>query len=214
MLHPVIALDGPAASGKSTVARQLAARLRFVYVDTGSMYRTFAWAALEKGIDPSSRPAVMELIRTAGFSARVENGGIVLQALGTDPTPHIREKRINDTVSVIAAIPELREYLVNEQRKLRLSHPLVMEGRDIGTVVFPDTPYKFFLDADPAIRDQRRRAQGEADSLAKRDELDRARASAPLIRAADAERIDSGALDAARIVELILDRARSLGLAC
>jgi cytidylate kinase len=199
MLHPVIAIDGPAASGKSTVARLIAQKLNFVYVDTGAMYRTYAWLALDKKIDPSSRQAVKDLIRQVRLECPVSWKQLSLRVDGIDPTPHIRSDEVNQTVSKIASIPELREFLVIEQRKLRNDHPLVMEGRDIGTVVFTDTPHKFFLDADPEVRNQRRQKQGQADTVSNRDQLDRSRSVAPLIKAADAMLVDATHDDAETI---------------
>jgi len=210
-MNTVIAIDGPAASGKSTVARLLAQRLGFLYVDTGAMYRTFAWLALEKGIDPASRPEVKGLIEETDFQAIEENSAVALRVNGVDPTPHIRQESVNSAVSAIAAIPELREFLVNEQRKLRTLFRLVMEGRDIGTVVFTDTPHKYFIDADPEVRAQRRQAEGQTDATAQRDEADRNRASAPLTRAADARLIDSTHLSAEAIADQILEEIREAG---
>lgn len=212
MLHPVIAIDGPAASGKSTVARLVARRLAFIYMDTGAMYRAFAWLALQHKIDPASRPAVRRLIESVNSQTRVTDHHVTLLLNGQDPSPHIRSPDVNRTVSPIAAIPELREHLVIRQRMVRTSHPLVVEGRDIGTVVFPDTPFKFFLDADPALRQQRRVGQGQIDSLSDRDLRDQSRGIAPLIRAADALLIDSGSADAETIATRIIDLSRARGL--
>lgn len=210
MLHPVIAIDGPAASGKSTVARLIAQKLNFVYVDTGAMYRTYAWLALEKKFDPSSRSEIKSLIQQTNLELTVSWKKLTLLVNGADPTPHIRSELINQTVSKIASIPELREHLVIAQRKLRNEHPLVMEGRDIGTVVFTDTPHKFFLDADPLVRDQRRQQQGQIDTLAQRDEIDRNRTVAPLIKAADALLIDAtydtAEIIAERVYKLLQER--------
>lgn len=213
MLHPVIAIDGPAASGKSTVARLVAQRLHFIYMDTGAMYRAFAWLALQHQIEPTSRPAVRQLIASIRSETRVADGQVTLLLNGTDPTPHLRSAEVNQTVSPIAAIPELREHLVIRQRMVRTEYPLVVEGRDIGTVVFPDTPYKFFLDADPAVRQQRRAIQGQIDALSDRDQRDQARSVAPLIRAADAVLLDSGIEDAEAIASRILEISRARGLA-
>jgi cytidylate kinase len=212
ILNPVIAIDGPAASGKSTVARLVAANLGFVYVDTGAMYRAFAWAALEKNIDPSDRSAVKNLIATSGFRIHFDRDSVRLEILGTDPAPHIRGERINATVSHIASIPELREFLVIRQRELRNHQPLVMEGRDIGTVVFTDTPNKFFIDADPTVRAERRKGEGQSDATARRDALDRARAVAPLTCAADAHKLDSTHDNAQVIADKILAFLRERGI--
>lgn len=212
MLNPVVAIDGPAASGKSTVARKLAEKLSFVYVDTGAMYRAYAWLALERGVPPSDRAAVREMIEAVVCSLDIVNGAVRMRLDGQDPAPFIREERINAAVSPIAAIPELREKLVIEQRKLRNLSPLVMEGRDIGTVVFTDTVFKFFLDADPVIRAQRRQLQGQSDAIGKRDQQDQSRAVAPLTRAADAVLVDATYDDAETIVGKVLGICRDKGL--
>jgi cytidylate kinase len=212
MLHPVIAIDGPAASGKSTVSRHVAKRIGFVYVDTGAMYRALTWRALDRGIDTKSREAMRQLVADCNFEGIIGNGLLSLRIDGQDPVPHIRSEQINANVSAVSAVPEVREFLVIRQRQLRLQAPLVVEGRDIGTVVFPDTLYKFFLDADPEVRAQRRAQEGQVDALAKRDAQDRSRQVAPLIRAADAELIDSGSMGAEAIADLIVRRSREKGL--
>ncbi|MGF1678673.1 MAG: (d)CMP kinase [Candidatus Methylacidiphilales bacterium] len=211
-MNTVIAIDGPAASGKSTVARLLAKELRFLYVDTGAMYRTFAWLSMEEGVDPSSRSGVKSLIQRTLFETPDIDGHAALRVNGIDPAPHIRSESVNAVVSVIASIPELREFLVNAQRALRDTHCLVMEGRDIGTVVFTDTPHKYFIDADPEVRAQRRKQEGQNDATGERDRLDRSRASAPLIKAADARLIDSTHQDPRVIVDSILGELRTSGL--
>lgn len=214
MMHLVLALDGPAASGKSTISRRLADELKFVYVDTGAMYRAFTWIALEKGIDIASREAVARLADDIPFETTIDPATRKLTLLidGKDPGTHIRGEKVNSNVSKVASVPELREYLVIRQRQLRNEAPLVMEGRDIGTVVFTDTPFKFFLDADPAVREQRRQAEGGQDTLSQRDRMDRSRVVAPLIRAADAELIDTGGHSVEELVQMILKRCDELGL--
>ncbi|NJK92833.1 MAG: hypothetical protein HC904_14040 [Blastochloris sp.] len=152
-------------------------------------------------MNPGSRAEVKKLLQEVRFEALVSWKQLTLQVDGCDPAPHIRSEAINQSVSQIASIPELREFLVIEQRKLRNHHPLVMEGRDIGTVVFTDTPHKFFLDADPEIRNQRRQLQGQADTVGQRDQLDRNRSVSPLIKAADALPIDATYDDAETIAQ-------------
>lgn len=212
ILNPVIAIDGPAASGKSTVARLVAQSLQFVYVDTGAMYRSYAWFALEEKCDPSDREAVKALIARSNFETLFTDGALELRLNGIDPTTHIRADRINAVVSQIASIPELREFLVIRQRELRNRKPLVMEGRDIGTVVFTDTPHKYFIDADPAVRDARRKNQGQNDALAQRDAQDRGRRVAPLTMAADAKLIDSTHIPADEIARMIVEELKVRGI--
>jgi len=209
MLHPVICIDGPAASGKSTVARLVAKDLGFVYVDTGAMYRAFTFLTLEAGHDPTSRERIRQLLAKVDFHAEIRNGEIALREGKRDLTPFTRLPEVNAAVSPVSALPELREYLVNVQRKLRLSAPLVMEGRDIGTVVCSDSPHKFFIDACPTVRAERRPKQGERDNLAARDKQDSSRAAAPLIRAADAVPLDSGTADARSLADLIVSRVKA-----
>ncbi|MEO0453835.1 MAG: 3-phosphoshikimate 1-carboxyvinyltransferase [Verrucomicrobiota bacterium] len=211
-MNTAIAIDGPAASGKSTVARLLAKKLNFIYVDTGAMYRTFAWLAQEKGIDASDRGAIKELIDETECEATIEDGTIRLLVNGVSPGEEIRGDAVNQIVSKVAAVPELREYLVNIQRSIRLDHPVVMEGRDIGTVVFTDTKHKYFIDADEKVRQARREAQGQLDLLSQRDKEDRTRAAAPLTKAADAQTIDSTDLSPEEIVDQILEEIKEHGL--
>ncbi|NBR71519.1 MAG: (d)CMP kinase [Proteobacteria bacterium] len=209
MLHPVICLDGPAASGKSTVARLVAHDLGYVYVDTGAMYRAFTFLTLEAGHDPASRTRLKQLLEKVDFHAEIQNGEITLREGTRDLAPHTRLPEVNAAVSIVSALPELREYLVNLQRKLRLSAPLVMEGRDIGTVVCSDSPFKYFIDACPTVRAERRRKQGEKDNLAARDKIDSSRAAAPLLRAADAVLLDSGENDARALADRIVREVRA-----
>jgi len=209
MLHSVICIDGPAASGKSTVARLVARDLGYVYVDTGAMYRAFTFLTLDAGHDPASRSRMKELLAKVDFHADIQNGEIALREGTRDLAPHIRLPEVNAAVSIVSALPELREHLVNLQRKLRLSAPLVMEGRDIGTVVCSDSPFKYFIDACPKVRAERRRKQGEKDNLAARDKLDSSRAAAPLLRAADAILLDSGENDARALADRIVREVRA-----
>ena len=209
MLHPVICIDGPAASGKSTVARLVAHDLHYVYVDTGAMYRAFTFLTLEAGHDPSSRSRMKQLLEKVDFHAEIAGQEIALRQGKRDLGPHTRLPEVNAAVSPVSALPELREYLVNLQRRLRLSAPLVMEGRDIGTVVCSDSPFKYFIDACPTVRAERRKKQGEKDNLAARDKLDSSRSAAPLLRAADAQLLDSGKNDARSLADQIIRDVRT-----
>jgi cytidylate kinase len=208
MLHPVICIDGPAASGKSTVARLVAHDLGYTYIDTGAMYRAFTFLTLEAGHDPASRPRIKQLLEKVDFHAEIQNREITLREANRDLGPHTRLPEVNAAVSIVSTLPELREYLVNLQRKLRLSAPLVMEGRDIGTVVCSDSPFKYFIDACPTVRAERRRKQGEKDNLAARDKIDSSRSAAPLLRAADATLLDSGKNDARSLADQIVQEVR------
>ena len=209
MLYPVICIDGPAASGKSTVAKLVAHDLGYTYVDTGAMYRAFTFLTLEAGHDPASRPRMQQLLGKVDFHAEIQNRVITLREGNRDLAPHTRLPEVNAAVSIVSTLPELREYLVNLQRKLRLSAPLVMEGRDIGTVVCSDSPFKYFIDACPNLRAERRRQQGEKDNLAVRDKIDSSRSAAPLLQAADAILLDSGKNDARSLADQIVQEVRS-----
>ena len=135
--HPVIAVDGTAASGKSTFSRQLAQRLGFVYVNTGAMYRGVTWYLQQKDIPLGDARAVEQEVLAARIQTRLENGELVFRVAGIDPLPHVRESKVNEGVSLVAQVSAVRELLVAEQQKLAQDAPLVMEGRDIGSVVFP-----------------------------------------------------------------------------
>lgn len=211
-MHPVIAIDGPAASGKSTVARQVAARLGFTYVNTGSMYRGVTWWLLEKNVDVANPAAVETAVEQAKIECWVKDGETFFRLDGIDPLPHVRDARVNDKVSRVATVQKVRRLLVEKQQALAEQSPLVMEGRDIGTVVFPQAPCKIFIDADPVVREQRREQQGEADAIAKRDKDDRTRASSPLARADDAFLIDSSYLGVREVVDQALEEIQRRGI--
>jgi CMP/dCMP kinase len=172
---PIIAIDGPAGSGKSTVSRALARRLGIDRLDTGAMYRAVAWAALDQDIDPGDQPAVAELARTIGISV-----GDQVEVDGTDVTEAIRGPEVSGAVSVVAANPAVRSVLVQRQRRWVAERGGgVVEGRDIGSVVFPDAKVKIFLTASPDER-ARRRPEEDQQALSRRDRLDSTRAVSPL----------------------------------
>lgn len=211
--YPVIAIDGTAASGKSTFARQLAQRLGYSYVNTGAMYRGVTWYLLEKNIPLSETESVASALEAAGVRTALQDGELVFLIAGIDPLPHVREARVNEAVSIVAQISSIRKLLVTEQQNLATQAPLVMEGRDIGTVVFPQTPYKFFLDADAEVRAMRRSQQGENDIILKRDVLDQQRQDSPLACAPDALRLDSGHASVEELVAMALKHLVAHGLA-
>lgn len=206
--HKVIAIDGPAASGKSTVARLLARRLGFVYVNTGAMYRAVTWLALRHGINPTDASAVVALLDTTPMEFGVADNESTIRMEGVDPTPFLNAPDIAASVSAIAAIPKVREVLVAWQREYVRDQDLVMEGRDIGSVVFPGTPHKAYIDASEEVRAQRRAAQGIHDDLAARDKTDSSRSAAPLKIADGAEVIDSTCLTIEGVVEEVVQRLR------
>jgi cytidylate kinase len=212
LIHPVIAIDGTAASGKSTFSRQLAQRLGYVYVNTGAMYRGVTWYLQQRNIPLRDAEAVARVVQTAGIETRIHEGEFVFRIAGLDPLPHVREGRVNEGVSLVAQIAAVRKLLVAEQQRLAGQAPLVMEGRDIGTVVFPQTPYKFYLDANAEVRALRRSRQGENDVIQQRDSLDQQRATSPLTRAPDALCLDSGHASVEELVAIALQHLVSCGL--
>jgi len=208
--HLVIAIDGPAASGKSSVARALARKLGLVYVNSGAMYRAFTWHVLEKKIDPRDTPAVLTLLQSVDFQCGLNGCESSLLIEGVDPESHLSDAAVNENVSIIASIPEVREYLVAKQREYALDHDLVMEGRDIGSVVFPETKWKFYVDASPEVRAARRAKQGFLDEIITRDKRDSSRTASPLMIAKDAQVIDSSHLTIDGVVEEISGRLKAI----
>jgi CMP/dCMP kinase len=212
----VIAIDGPAASGKSTVARLVAARLGGYYISTGEMYRALAWELLRRGVDPAADPAgVAALLPQLKLHCELRDGRPELVLNGERvPAEAVRAPEIAAAASVAAAIPAVRAWLLERQRDTARLGLVVLEGRDIGTVVFPDTPHKFFITARSETRAQRRLAQaGEtapgatvasvAAEIAERDRRDATRAIAPLRPAADAVIIETDSLTAEAVAARI-----------
>jgi cytidylate kinase len=209
----VIAIDGPAASGKSSVAKLLAAQLNFSYVNSGLLYRTTAWLSHIRRINPNFGDRVWDALRSAQFECGLAEKELSIRIDGIDPEAHLKEEVVNRTVSIVAMIPEVREFLSNHIRKFSVLDNVVVEGRDIGSVVFPDTPFKFYIDAKPEVRAHRRAAQGLKDSPAHRDRIDSSRRSSPLVIAEDAEVIDTSTLTIDRVVREIVLGLRRKGLA-
>ena len=208
----VIAIDGPAGAGKSTIARAVAARLGFAYIDTGAMYRAVALWAVRAGIDLNDPLKLEQLAQQAVIDFEAENSRVLLNH--EDVTTAIREPGISDAASKVAAVPGVRRAMRDEQRRIGATQSVVMEGRDIGTVVFPDADVKVYLDADPNVRAARRAAELSADAgaiakeMAERDSRDRTRAEAPLVQAPDAEYLDSTKLTPQEVEEAILKLVR------
>jgi cytidylate kinase len=209
----IIAIDGPSGAGKGTVARAVAARLGYRHVDTGAMYRAVAWSALRQGVDPAVEEAVVDVARRA----RIEVGDGVARVDGVDVAEAIRTPEIDAAASAVARQPRVREILIRQQREMGRDGSVVMEGRDIGTVVFPHADLKLYLDASPEER-ARRRAQDPqhaagrsgtaiaevATALEARDRSDRTRAASPLMRAADAIEIDTTALNVEGVIDEVM----------
>ncbi len=217
----IVAIDGPAGAGKSTVARDLARRLGYVYVDTGAMYRVVGLLAREARVDPADARRLGEIARDVDlrFEVRPDGGQSVL-ADGRDVTRAIRGQEIGQWASRVSAQGPVRERLVALQRKLGSEGGVVLEGRDIGTVVFPDAELKFFLDASTEERGARRwrelGSRGEAAALddivadiEERDRRDQSRAHSPLRPADDAERVDTTGRTAEQVLEHLVARCRA-----
>jgi cytidylate kinase len=215
----IIAIDGPVGSGKSTVARRVAQVLDYVYVDTGAMYRAVALKATRKSVSLDATDDLITLAGDTRVELRAQNGTQRVLLDGEDVTLTIRRPEISQAASQVATIPGVRHVLVTEQRRAGHKGGVVMEGRDIGTVVFPDAELKIFLTASPEIRAERRwrehQQKDEAIDLAKtleeireRDRRDRERATSPLVQASDAVVVDSSAMDAEEVARLIVMLAR------
>ena len=218
----VIAVDGPAGAGKSSASRGLATRLGWAHLDTGAMYRAVGVLAAERGIALDDAAALAELVAALSFGVAPQGAGLLVD--GRDLSEAIRRPAAGELASRVSTQPVVRERLVAEQRALGAARPVVMEGRDIGTVVFPDAPLKFYLTAEPAARAARRaaelRARGEtvdedalARELAERDRRDAGRAHSPLRAAADAVVIDTTPLPLDAVIDLMERIARGSTIA-
>ena len=210
--HRVIAIDGPAASGKSSVARELAQHLGFFYVNSGAMYRAITWHVLQYGVNPDDPARIAQTVDSARITCDLENNQSRILIDEVDPTDHLYDDRVNEGVSRVSSVPRVREILVAKMRGYARDHDLVMEGRDIGSAVFPDTPYKFYIDASPEVRLRRRAAQGQRDEIAARDRADSSRRASPLTIAEDACVIDSSNLTIEGVVAEIIRRLKVKGL--
>jgi CMP/dCMP kinase len=215
----IIAIDGPAGAGKSSLAKRVAARLGFLYINSGAMYRAVALWALRLGVSMSDMHRLEQLAREATIELTKDNH-VFLN--GEDITEAIRDPQVSDAASKVSAIPAVRRALLPVQRAMAQQNSVVMEGRDIGSVVFPDAQVKIFLDAHPAERARRRALEiqgqrGSADfeaiagELRERDERDRRRSEAPLVQAPDAELVDTTglSLDDVEAIVLRIVRART-----
>ncbi len=212
MNHVVVAIDGPAASGKSTVARTLARRLNFIYVNSGAMYRAVTWHLRQQHAESADAAAVRAAIPLMNFQCGLSGAVSTITINGIDPSPHLCEDDVNQYVSGVSSIPEVRSLLVERQREYARDHDVVMEGRDIGSVVFPNTPYKFYVDASPEVRALRRSRQGQHDEIKMRDRFDSSRRTSPLVIAEDAHVIDSSHLTIDGVVGEIIGRLKLKGL--
>jgi cytidylate kinase len=219
MMGKAIAIDGPSASGKSTVSKGVAAALGFIYVDSGALYRGVTWQALRKGVDTKNTTAVLDSLHDADWDFFVQDGASIFSIDGDVPVQELREKEVRESVANVASIPEIRAFVVESLQSLENFGSLVMEGRDIGTVVFPDSPYKFYLDADPEERAMRRyrelvaageseKAEEVMESLKKRDKIDSTRKADPLTVAPGAQKIDSTSMTLEEVIGLVVEAVK------
>lgn len=208
----VIAIDGPAASGKSSVSKLLAKRLQCSHVNSGALYRAATWGILEAGADPRDHPAAAAAARALQIDCVPHGSGFSTLVNRLDPGAHLRDAAVAASVSAVSSIPEIRDILTGLLRRMALGRNIIMEGRDIGSVVFPETPYKFYIDASEAVRLSRRQAQGESDSPLSRDKQDSTRKTAPLKVAEDALVIDSTHLSLEDVITRVLHHLETRGL--
>lgn len=208
----IIAIDGPGASGKSTVARGVARSLGFLYVDTGGMYRTLAWHCLQSGVDVGNPKAVAAACRRWKTRLHRLDGDpseVVLLVEGYYPGGALRTPEVAKAASDVAVVAPVRSWMKRRQRECAEFGDLVVEGRDIGTNVFPETDWKFWLDADATERNRRRSAQGVKDNLAYRDRQDSQRRATPLMAGLGAVRIDTTPMSATEVVARIVGCVRA-----
>ena len=215
----IIAIDGPVGSGKSTLARRVAELLGYVYIDTGAMYRALALKALRRGISLDATDQLVALARETRIDLRAQDGTQHVFLDGEDVTAAIRTPEVSQVASKVAVVPGVRKVLVAEQRRAGEQGGVVMEGRDIGSVVFPDAGLKIFLTASPEVRAERRwrehQQKGEAIDLSRtleeireRDQRDRERSTSPLVRAPDAVVVDSTAMEPEEVARLVVMLAK------
>ena len=206
MKHPiVIAIDGTSASGKSTNSKLVAKALGFVHVDTGAMYRTLGWYCLKQKIDLHDAKAVAAACRKWKTSLKCVDGHVWLPVEGYYPAEEIRTAEVSAAAALVAVVPKVRDWMKKTQRECIQFGDLVMEGRDIGTNVFPETDYKYYLDAHPEERSRRRAAEGIQENLAARDQQDSQRAAAPLMIALGAKVINNSKMTAEETSGMIIE---------
>ena len=219
-----IAIDGPAGAGKSTIARLAAKRLRFVYVDTGAMYRAIALYFLRKGIRPEDVQTIASLVQGAEITIRYVDGTQQVILNGEDVSGQIRTEEVGNMASATSAIPAVRAHLLELQRNLAASANVIMDGRDIGTCILPDADVKIFLTASTSVRAMRRYRELQEkgmmcnleeieQDIIERDARDMNRETAPLKQAEDAMLLDSSDMTLEQVVQAILEAAFSRGLA-
>jgi CMP/dCMP kinase len=211
----IIAIDGPSGAGKSTVAREIAKRLGYLYIDTGSMYRAIGMKAMQQNALLNDRKQIVEIAQTSRIELKNSEGRFQVFLDGTDVSEAIRMEPVSRAASIISSISDVRKVLVQAQQEMGLAGAVVMEGRDIGTKVFPNADLKVFLDASEITRAHRRFEQNRINGVGvsfhetmaeihERDQRDRQRADSPLTQAADAVRIDTSEKTIAEVTQIIL----------
>jgi len=203
----VIAIDGPAASGKSSVSRGVACALGFLFVSSGHFYRALAWAYVR-----DNPAAEIDWLRALNLQSEEFKNTIRIRLDGQDATAHLSDPDVVEMVSRLAGNSLVRDFVNERLRALATERDLVMEGRDIGSVVFPNTPFKFYLDASPEERARRRGAEGAVDMISVRDHLDSTRMTSPLTIPEGAEVIDTTHLTLEEVIETVLKRLNKLQL--
>ncbi len=201
----IIAIDGLAASGKTSVSAAVAKELGFACLNSGLLYRMITWAVLREGIDPADSVRIAERLKIWKFHVHVRDGVQIIQCEGHILGSELSLPAVNSAVSIVSQFPAVRRRVGSLLREIAAREDCVTEGRDMGTAVFPDAEYKFFLDASPAIRQKRRDAEGIVDAIQSRDERDRSRTS----MAPDAVFVDTGLYDLAGVVNFIMTHVRS-----
>lgn len=220
-----IAIDGPAGAGKSTIAKMVAKKLGFIYVDTGAMYRAIALYFLRKEVEASDEAAVAEAVKGAGITIRYQDGAQQVLLNGEDVSGQIRTEEVGNMASASSVYPAVRAHLLELQRGLAAENNVIMDGRDIGTCILPDAETKIFLTASPHVRAVRRykeltekgiacNLQEIEQDIAERDERDMNREIAPLKAAEDAVLLDSSDMTIEQVVQAIIDAAYARGLVC
>lgn len=207
----VVAIDGPAASGKSTVARLLAKQLGFGFVNSGALYRAMTLGMLRAGVVLTDEIAVADALPHVGVTSGMAAGTSWVAVSGVVVGQELESPEVNAAVSLVARVPAVRDEVVSQLRAFATLGSIVMEGRDIGSVVFPSTPWKFYVDATEEVRQQRRAAQGLVDSVGARDRADSSRASAPLKVADGAVVVDSSELTPGGVVAALLSSMNERG---